>query len=125
GCTVTEEGDADVVAALGARAHAHADRVTDAGRHDAVRAEQADRTVVQMHGPAATAAAAVALAEQLGHQDLRIHSLRQRMAVPAMRRGDPVGRSQMRADADRGRFLADVEVQEAGRLTLTASDLRD
>ena len=54
-----------------------------------------------------------------------IHALGQRMAVAAMGRGDPVGRPQMRADADRGRLLADVEMQEAGRLALAAGDLRD
>ena len=68
---VAEEGDADVVAALRARAHADADRMADAGGDDAVGAEQADRAVVEMHGAAAPAAAAVALAEQLRHQHVR------------------------------------------------------
>ena len=35
-----------------------------------------------------------------------------------------VGR-EMGADADRGRLLADIEMQEAGRLALAAGDLRD
>ena len=121
---VAEEGDADVVAALGACAHADADRMADAGGDDAVGAEQADRAVIEMHRAAAAAAAAVALAEQLGHQDVGIHALGERVAVAAMGRGDPVGRPQMRAGADGGRLLADVEMQEAGRLALAAGDLR-
>ena len=67
---------------------------------------------------------AVALAEQLRHQRLGRHALGERMAVAAMRAGDPVGPAQMRADADRRRFLADIEMQEAGRLAAAAGGLR-
>ena len=68
---VAEEGDGDVVRAARAGADAGADRMADAGGDDAVGAEQADASVVEMHGAAASAAAAVALAEQLGHQRAR------------------------------------------------------
>ena len=101
-----------------------ADRRGDAAADEAVRAEQADRGVVEMHRAAAAAAAAVVLAVKLGHQHARVHALGQRMAVAAMGRGDPVGRPQVGADARRGRLLADVEMQEAGRLALAAGDLR-
>ena len=125
GGAVAEEGDADVVAALRcARAHADADRVPDAGADDAVGAEQPDRAVVEMHRAAAPAADAVGLAEELGHHPPRIGALGERMAVAAMRRGHPVGPAQVRADADAGRLLADVEMQEARRLALAAGDLR-
>ena len=40
------------------------------------------------------------------------------MAVAAVRAGDPIVGAQMGTDADGGRFLADVEVQEAGHLPL-------
>ena len=122
---IAEKGDADAIRAVHAGADAGADRMADAGGDDAVGAEEADRAVVEMHRAAASAAAAVALAEQLGHQDVGIHALGERMAMAAMGRGDPVGRPQMRADADGGRLLADIKVQEAGRLALAAGDLRD
>ena len=124
GGAVAEEGDADVVAAPRAGRHAGADGVADAGGDDAVGAEQADRAVIEMHGAAAAAAAAVALAEQLRHQDVGIHALGERVAMAAMGRGDPVGGREMRADADGGRFLANIEMQESGRLALAAGGLR-
>ena len=124
GGAVAEEGDADVVAAPLARAHADADGMADARGDDAVGAEQADGLVVEMHRAAAAAADAVGLAEQFRHDTAGIGALGQRMAVAAMRRRHPVGRTQMRADADTGRFLADVEMQEARRLALAAGDLR-
>ena len=92
---------------------ADADGVADAGSDDTVGAEQPDRAIVEMHGAAAAAANAVGLAEQLGHHAPRDRPLGQRVAVAAMGGGDPVGRAQMRADADAGRLLADVEMQEA------------
>ena len=125
GGAVAEEGDADVVAPLLAGAHADADGMADAGGDDAVGAEQADRAVVEMHRAAAAAADAVGLAEQLGHHTSGIGALGQRVAVTAMRGGHPVGRPQMRADADAGRLLADIEMQKAGRLALAAGDLGD
>ena len=103
---------------------ADADGVADAGADDAVGAEQADGAVVEMHRAAAAAADAVGLAEELGHHTAGIGALGQRVAVAAMGRGHPVGRAQMRADADAGRLLADVEMQEARRLALAAGDLR-
>ncbi len=120
---VAEEGDADVVAALGPGADAGAGGVADAGGDDAVGAEQADRAIVEMHGAAAAAAAALDLAEQLGHQDVGIHALGEGVAMAAMGRGHPVGGAEMGADADGGRLLADIEMEEAGGLALAAGDL--
>ena len=121
---VAEKGDGHVVLAARARADAGTDRVADPGGDDAVGPEQPDAAVVEVHGAAAPAATSVALAEELGHQRARRDALGERMAVPAMRGGDPVGWPQMRADADCGRLLADVEMQEARRLALAAGDLR-
>ena len=120
---VAEKGDADIVAAAHARADAGADGVADTGRDDAVGAEQADPAVVEMHRAAAAAATAVALAVELGHEDLRIHALGERMAVAAMGRCDPVARPQVGAYADGGRFLADIEMEETGGLALAAGGL--
>ena len=122
---VAEKGDADIVAALLPGAHADADGMTDAGPDNAIGAEQADRLVIKMHGAAAAAADAVGLAEQFGHDALRISALGQRVAMPAMCRGDPVRAAEMGADADAGGFLADIEVQEARGFTLAAGDLGD
>ena len=120
---ITEEGYPDIVGALHLLAHPDARGMADAGRDNPVGAEQADRAVVEMHRPTAPAAAAVGLAEEFGHQQVRVHPLGQRMAVTTVGRGDPVARPQQRTGADRDRFLADVEMQEAGRLALTAGNL--
>ena len=122
---VTEEGDRDVVLAARAGADAGTDGMADPGGDDAVRPEQADASVVEMHGAAAPAAASVALDRRARPSALRGDTpLAKRVAVPAMRGRDPVGRPEMRAYADSGRLLADVEMQEAGRLALAAGDLR-
>ncbi len=120
---IAEEGDADVIATTHARADPGADRVADAGGNDAIGAEQADRAVVEMHGAAATAATTVPLAEKLGHQNLRVHALGERMPMAAMGRRDPVGGAQVGADADGRRFLADIEMEETGGLALPAGRL--
>ena len=65
------------------------------------------------------------LAEQFRHDATGISALGERMTVAAMRGRHPIGLAQMSADADAGRFLADVEMQEARRLALAAGDLRD
>jgi hypothetical protein len=121
---VAEERDRHAVGAAIPGADRCAHRGRDAGADQAVGAEQAGRAVVEMHRAAAPAAAAVALAVELGHQRARRHALGERVAVTAMRRGDPVAGPQMGADADRSRLLADIEVEEAGRLALAAGDLR-
>ena len=121
---VAEERHADVVGATRAGAHAGSDGVADAGRHDPVGSEEAARAVVKVHGAAAAAAAAVALAVEFGHQNVGRHALGERMAVAAMRGGDPIGRSQQRTQTDRRSLLADVEMQEARRFALPAGDLR-
>ena len=122
---VAEEGDTDAAGLAEDGADADARGVADAGADDAVGAEQADRAVVEMHRAAAAAATAVALAEELGHQDARVHALGERVAMAAMGRRHPVQRREVGADADRRRLLADVEMQEARGLALAAGDLGD
>ena len=87
--TATPSGPAE----LGA--DRRADRRGNAAADEAVGAEQPDRRVVEVHGAAASAAAAVVLSVELRHQHPRIHAFREGMAVAAVGRGDPVG-----ADAD-------------------------
>ena len=124
GSAIAEERHSDVVPSLLAGAHADADRMPDAGADDAVGAEQAHRLVVEVHGAATAAADPVGLAEQLRHDPPGFGALGQRMAVSAMRRGDPVGAAKMRADSDPGCLLADIEMQEAGGFAFAAGDLR-
>ena len=74
--------------------------------------------------PPAAAADAVSLAEEFGHHTPGVSPFGQRVTVPAMRGRDPVRGAQVRADADAGCFLADVEMQEARGLALAARHLR-
>ena len=78
-----------------------------------------------MHRAAASATDAIDLAEQFGHDTTGICALGKRMTVTAMRGRHPVSRAQVSANADTGCFLTDIEMQEAGRLTLAAGDLGD
>src|SRR5687768_1657508 len=78
-----------------------------------------------MHRAAAAAADAIDLAEQFCHDAAGIGTLGKRMAVAAMRRRHPVGPAKMRANADAGRFLAEVKMQKARRFAFAAGDLRD
>jgi len=77
-----------------------------------------------MHGPSAAAANSVGLAEQLRHHTAGIGPFGKRVAVAAVRRRDPIGGAQMRADACAGSFFADVKVEEARGFTLSAGYLR-
>ena len=83
---------------------------------DSVRAEVADLDVVEVHRAAVAAAAAFDLPVQLGHDPLHGRALRDRMAVRAVGRRDDVLARESRADAGRGRLLADRDVQEPGQL---------
>ena len=76
-----------------------------------------------MHGAAAPAATAIALAIQLSHQGIGRHTLGQRMAMATVCAGDPVGLAQMRTNPDARGLLADVEVQKTRRLAFSAGDL--
>ena len=120
---IAEEGDADIPGAAVLGADRHPQRMRRPRGDHAVGAEQADRAVIEMHRAAPPADDAAALAVELGHQRLGVHSLGEGMAVAAMGGGDPVGGREMGADAGRHRFLADIEMQEARRFAGAAGDL--
>ena len=65
------------------------DRDRQAPADDRVAAVEAARDVEEVHRAAATATAAVGLAEHLGHQRPRRHTARQRLPVLAVGRDDP------------------------------------
>ena len=58
----------------------------------------------------------VVLAVDLGHHAVEVAAFGNAMAVAAMGGGDAVLLAKMQADADRGRFLARVEMRVAGDL---------
>ena len=88
------------------------------GGHDAVRAEDAQPGVGDVHGPAATSVGSLVLGHQLGEHAQRVQALGQAVAVAAVRRGDHVVAPQGPARPDGGRLLADGEVHEAGDQTV-------
>ena len=82
----------------------------DARADDPAGAHQADLGREEVHAAAAAVRAARGPAEQLGGQRPRLNPLGQRMAVPAVGAEDDVVGTEMRADADGDRLLADVGV---------------
>ncbi len=121
---VAEERHGDLVGSAGPRAQAQSDRRRQSAAHEAVGAEQSDGQFVKMHAAAAPAAAAAGLAIELGQHLLGRHALGQRVAVAAVRAGNPIVGSQMRANPDRRGFLADVEVNESRHFSLAIHVLR-
>ena len=113
---VAEEGDRDRVAPLDRHRVRGTHRDRDAGRDDAVGAQHADREVGDVHRAALAAAEAAGLAEQLVHHPFEAGALGQRVAVTAVRRGQPVRGGQVRADAGRHRFLSGRQVQRPAHL---------
>src|SRR3954447_1691951 len=83
---------------------------------DRVRAEVAVRVVGDVHRAALALAVALLLAEQLAVHEPHVGALGDAVAVAAMRGGDRVVAAQRRADADRDRLLADVEMSQARHL---------
>ncbi len=124
GGTIAEEGHTDVVGAAGTCADAGSHRRRQPSPDQAVGAKQPAGRVVQMHGATTATAAPIPLAIQLGHQGVGRHALGQRMAMATVGAGDPVGLAQVRAHAHPGCLLADVQMQETGRLALAAGHLR-
>ena len=87
-----------------------------AAADDAVGAHHADRQVGHVHRAALAVADAGALAPDLGHHAVDVHALGDAVAVAAVSAGDAVVLAQVHADAGGRRFLAGVEVHEAGNV---------
>ena len=83
---------------------------------DPVRPEVAEREVVQVHRPAATAGAAGRAAPELRHHDARRHPLGERVVVRPVRARDDVARLERAHRADRDRLLAGGLMDAAGDL---------
>src|SRR5579884_1801952 len=115
-CALAEEADGDAVGAERPRGEAGARRDAGGAADDRVRAEVAVRVVGDVHRAALAAAVALLPAEELAVHEPHVGALGDAVAVPAVRRGDRVVAAERRADADRDRLLADVEMREAGHL---------
>ena len=85
-----------------------------AGADDAVGAQHALVEIGDVHGAALALAQAVAAAVDLLHHADDVAALGDAMTVAAMRGDDVVVVGELLAHADGDRFLAGVEVREAG-----------
>ena len=114
GGTVAEERHRDrvLVAEPGRGRCAHRDG--QAGRHDAVGAEDPELRVGDVHRAATAPVGPLVPPHQLGEHPDRVEALGQAVPVTAVGRGDDVAGPQGPAGADGGRFLPDGEVDEAG-----------
>ena len=73
----------------------------------------ADGEVGHVLRAALATAVAAGLAEELGHEPVRIATLGEQMAVAAVRADHPIVGAQRQARADGDRFLADVGMRRA------------
>ncbi len=120
---VADEDDDDPVLAL----HLSGEGGADADRHGASdyrrRAGHPDALVDQVHRAAARSGAAVHAAVHLAQHGLQVAALREIGAVRAVARVDEIRSRQRRAAADRGRFLADHQVDRRLHLILVVAAL--
>ncbi len=115
-CAVAEKADGDAIAPQPHIGQRHAQRLGQAGRHDAVASVEARLGVEQMHRPAAPPAAPLLLAEHLGHDGARWNALRQSLAMLAIGGHHCVVLVQVLHHAHGDRFFAVIEVHEAANL---------
>ncbi len=90
----------------------------EAAAHDAVRAENSFGNVGDVHGAAHAVTDAVLFAPNLRHHRLGVATLGEEVTMAAMSAGDPVVVTQMVADADGDRLLADIEMHRARQLAV-------
>ncbi len=115
---VAEERDrhAGVAPQLRGRRCTHRDR--QAGPHDPVGAEDADRRIGDVHRAPAPAIRALLLGHQLGEHPERVETLREAVTMAAMRGRDHVRRAEWPTRADGRCFLPDRQVDEARHLAV-------
>ena len=94
------------------------DRDRQAGSHDPVGAEDADRRVHDVHRPAAPAVRSLVLAHELGEHPEHVQTLREAVAVAAMGGRDHIVRRRGASRAHGRRLLPDREVHEARYLAV-------
>ena len=130
GAVAEETGRDDAVAA-----HVVGKRKSDCERqpapHDGVAAIEVGGAIEEMHGAAATSAAAFLLSIHLGERCLHRYSAHQRMAMLAISSDNPVALVEHGDDTDGDGLLAIIKVHEApdfllgvklGTLLLEAAD---
>ena len=89
-----------------------------AAAHDAVGAQHTHREVGNVHGAAAALAQAGLLAEDLSHHAVHIRALGHTVAVAAVSGLDHIVLPQSGAHTSGDGLLTDVQVHEAGNLTI-------
>jgi len=113
---VAEECDCDALFAAHLKRECRAHDPGYSARDDRVRAQVSDLDVVEMHRAAVAVRAALDLSVQLRHDPFDRRSLRDRMSVGAMRRGDHVLALEGGAHSRRDGLLPYRDVQESRQL---------
>jgi hypothetical protein len=131
GPAVAEEGDHDLVGLSQAGGQGGPRADGQAGRHDAVAAQDVEVQCRDVHGAAQPPAVAGGPPHELGHHAVHPGPLGQAVTVPAVVAHDVVVGPQAGADAGRHRLLTDVRVggalhepgvEQLGRLLVEAAD---
>jgi hypothetical protein len=113
GGAVPEEGNRDPAGLSDLGRKRGADRQRNSCADDAVGAEHSLADVGDVHRAAFTPANACALAEDLRHHRVQVHSLGDRMAVAAVGARHVIAVAEGGADAGGDRFLARVKMEES------------
>ena len=101
---------------MGGRRRSDGDR--QPGRHDAIRPEDADAGIGNVHGATTTPVGAGVLAHQLREHPERSEAFGEAVPMAAMGRGDDVGRAQGPACPNGRSLLAGREMDEPGYLAV-------
>jgi hypothetical protein len=114
---IAEEADGDLVAALHLDGLGHTGGQREGTAHQGIAAHEMVLRIENVHGAAATLAAAGLLAEQLGHHGLGVGTAFDGMDMVAVA-GDDVVMTRARGfhDAETAGLLAGVEMEEASNL---------
>ena len=107
---IAEERDGDIICLQNLEAVTTSARLQNARADDSTRAHHSNLWRKQVHAAAASERDPGGSTEQLGDQLLRLQPFRQSMTVSAVRTEGDVIIIQVRTDARRDRFLADVRV---------------
>ena len=130
---IAEERDGDALFLLILDGEAETGGDGELGADDGLAADEVVLGAVHVHRAALALAAPRRLAQQLGHDDARLHTFQDGVAVLAVAADDVILRAQRGDDAHAAGLLPDVEVQEAadpaervflGGLVLEATDQR-
>ena len=115
---IAEEGDRDGIALEDLMGQSASKRDRQARTDDAVGAQHPDGEIRDVHRTAAPTAEPFIPRQQLCKKAFEGKAFGKCMAMPAMGRGDRVGRAKGAHDTCRHRLLADAEMNESGHLAI-------